>query len=51
MLKVTADIFSGRPNPQWVVSGENEAVVLQNLSASHAVAAMDSGFQALAIVD
>jgi hypothetical protein len=25
MLKITADVFSGRPNPVWLVDDENEA--------------------------
>lgn len=48
MIKVTADIFSGRPNPEWVIE-ENEAkAVLRKLSqAREAIAPLDSGFDGL----
>lgn len=32
MLKVTADIFSGRENPQWIVEGKEAQAVLKDLS-------------------
>lgn len=48
MIKVTADIFSGRPNPEWVVTGAEAEAVLRGLSQkSTAAAALDSGFQGL----
>jgi hypothetical protein len=48
MIKVTADIFSGRPNPEWFVSGPEAQAVLRGLSQkSTAAAALDSGFQGL----
>ena len=48
MIKVTADIFSGRPNPEWVVSGAEAEAVLRSLSEKRAAAAaLDSGFQGL----
>ncbi|MBI1841196.1 MAG: hypothetical protein HYR88_10130 [Verrucomicrobia bacterium] len=48
MIKVTADIFSGRPNPQWIVSGAEAATALRALSQQPAAAAnLDSGFQGL----
>ena len=48
MIKVTADIFSGRPNPEWVVSGTEAEATLRSLSQKPtAVAALDSGFQGL----
>lgn len=48
MLKVTADIFSGRPNPEWIVEGSEAEAVLKELALSRgAVAEMDSGFQGL----
>jgi hypothetical protein len=48
MIKVTADIFSGRPNPEWVVSGAEAEAVLRSLSQKTAAAAsLDSGFQGL----
>lgn len=48
MIKVTADIFSGRPNPEWVVSDAEAEAALRNLSQkSAAAAALHSGFQGL----
>ena len=48
MIKVTADIFSGRPNPEWVVSGTEAEAALRSLSQKTAAAAtLDSGFQGL----
>lgn len=48
MIKVTADIFSGRPNPEWVVSGAEAEAALRSLSQKTAAAAtLDSGFQGL----
>jgi hypothetical protein len=48
MIKVTADIFSGRPNPEWVVSGAEAEAALRSLSQTpNAAAALDSGFQGL----
>ena len=48
MIKVTADIFSGRPNPEWVVSGAEAEAALRGLSQKTAAAAtLDSGFQGL----
>lgn len=48
MLRVTADIFSGRPNPTWVVDDREAAAVLRDLAQQpDAAAAVDSGFQGL----
>jgi hypothetical protein len=48
MFKVTADVFSGRPNPEWTVDGDEAKAVLKELAlSSGAVAEMDSGFQGL----
>lgn len=48
MLRVTADLFSGRPNPSWVVMGDEVKAALRSLSqAPGAVAALESGFQGL----
>jgi len=48
MIKVTADIFSGRPNPEWFVSGTEADAALRSLSQRSGVAAtLDSGFQGL----
>ena len=32
MLRVTVDIFSGRPNPQWIVPFDNASNLLQNIA-------------------
>jgi hypothetical protein len=48
MIKVTADIFSGLPNPEWVVTGDDATTALRTLSQRPlAAAALDSGFQGL----
>ncbi|HEY5707549.1 MAG TPA: hypothetical protein VIS96_18470 [Terrimicrobiaceae bacterium] len=48
MIKITADIFSGRPNPEWIVSGEEAKAALRSLSGARgAVATLDSGFSGL----
>lgn len=48
MLKITADLFSGLPNPEWLVEGAEAASVLHDLATNrHAVASADSGFTGL----
>lgn len=48
MIKVTADIFSGRPNPQWVVNGAEAEAALRALAQEPGAAArLESGFQGL----
>lgn len=48
MLKVTADVFSGRENPQWVVEGKEAQTVLKDLAtARDAVADVNSGTEEL----
>jgi hypothetical protein len=48
MIKVTADIFSGRQNPQWIVSGTEAEAALRSLSQhTSAATTLDSGFQGL----
>jgi len=47
MLKITADIFSGRPNPEWIIEEAQAGPLLKDLSLSGAPAAMESGFQGL----
>jgi len=32
MLKITADIFSGRPNPQWIVAADEAQQILEQVS-------------------
>jgi hypothetical protein len=48
MLKVTADIFSGRPNPTWVVDGQEAQAVLRELALNRAawVAREELGLEA-----
>src|ERR1700712_3932818 len=48
MLRVTADIFSGRPNPSWVLQGSAANEILQRLGRSpSSKAGLDTGFQGL----
>jgi len=48
MIKVTADMFSGRPNPEWIVEGDEAVAVLKELALNRgAIAEMESGFQGL----
>jgi hypothetical protein len=48
MLKITADTFSGRENPQWVVEGKEAQTVLKELAlARGAFADAESGSQEL----
>ena len=48
MIKVTADIFSGRQNPEWVVTGDEAEAALRGLAQRPAAAAaLESGFQGL----
>src|SRR5947199_7968010 len=50
MLKVTADVFSGRENPQWLLEGNDAQAVLKELALNRgAVAELDSGFQGLGL--
>jgi hypothetical protein len=40
MLKITADVFSGRPNPAWVLTDEQEArTVLRELAQNRTLIA------------
>jgi hypothetical protein len=40
MLQITADVFSGRPNPSWILSDEKEArTVLRELSLNRRIVA------------
>lgn len=32
MLKVTVDVFSGRPNPQWIVAGDDARKLLESIA-------------------
>ena len=48
MLRITADIYSGRPNPSWVVDDREAAEILRNLAQQpDAALAVDAGFQGL----
>src|SRR5262245_54372289 len=40
MLQITADVFSGRPNPSWIISDEKEArTILRELSQNRRIVA------------
>ena len=48
MIRITADMFSGRQNPVWEVDGAEAESLLQEISRNQdAVAAMDEGYQGL----
>jgi hypothetical protein len=48
MLKVTVDIFSGRPNPSWVIDEKDAKPLLKEIIENKdAIADSDSGFQGL----
>lgn len=48
MLRITADIFSGRPNPEWMVEIHEAMELLQEVATDRsAIGAMDQGFQGL----
>lgn len=48
MLQVTVDIFSGRPNPSWVVDEKGAQDILKKIAKSpEVVADVDSGFEGL----
>lgn len=48
MLKVTVDVFSGRPNPSWIIDGPEGKEILKDLAMNHkAIDEEDSGFQGL----
>ncbi len=48
MLQVTADAFSGLPNPTWTVDADEARYLLQEISQNRSVvAAVNEGFQGL----
>lgn len=48
MIKVTADMFSGLPNPEWMVPENELRTVLRTIRGNrNALAPVDSGFQGL----
>ena len=48
MLQITADIFSGRPNPAWVVEADEAMKLLHEISQNQsAIAAVHEGYQGL----
>jgi hypothetical protein len=48
MLQITVDIFSGRPNPTWVVEADEATKLLQEISRNQsAIAAVHEGYQGL----
>jgi hypothetical protein len=34
MLKVTLDIFSGRPNPEWIIAGDEARAILETVAST-----------------
>ncbi|MBD1843926.1 hypothetical protein H6F89_11050 [Cyanobacteria bacterium FACHB-63] len=48
MLQVTLDIFSGRPNPSWILDDEEAKEILKQVSNNRGIiATADSGYQGL----
>jgi len=48
MLRVTLDIFSGRPNPSWILTETEAREVFQDIAKNRGVVAkVDSGYQGL----
>ena len=48
MFQITADMFSGRPNPTWTVEAEEAKTLMQEIAQNRsAVAAVDQGYQGL----
>jgi hypothetical protein len=47
MLRVTADVFSGRPNPEWIITDEQEArAALKEIAGARAVMAPQAPVEA-----
>ena len=43
MLRITADVFSGRPNPEWIIEDEQEAqALLKDMAAAPSALAADA---------
>jgi hypothetical protein len=48
MIRITADMFSGRENPVWEVEGDEAKTLLQEIGRNpESVAALDEGPQGL----
>jgi hypothetical protein len=48
MLQITADMFSGRPNPTWLVEADEATSLLKELSQNRStIATLDSDYQGL----
>lgn len=48
MFKVTVDLFSGRPNPSWIVEGPEAKRILKTLATNRgAIDTEDAGFKGL----
>ena len=48
MFQITADMFSGRPNPTWTVEAEEAKTLMQEIAQNRsAVGAVDQGYQGL----
>src|SRR4051794_35669843 len=47
MLQITADVFSGRPNPTWIITDEQEAKsTLKELAKERGLLAQSAGAEA-----
>ena len=48
MIQITADMFSGLPNPTWMVDGDEFKALMQEMAQNQsAITAVDEGFQGL----
>src|SRR5689334_10255762 len=48
MLQITVDMFSGRPNPTWLIEGDEARNLLQEIAQNQAaIAAVHEGYQGL----
>jgi hypothetical protein len=48
MLQITLDIFSGRPNPSWILDEQDAREILKNIAKNRGVVTeVDSGYQGL----
>ena len=48
MLRITADLFSGRPNPTWTAEADEARELFREISQNpSATGGLDEGFQGL----
>lgn len=48
MIKITVDIFSGRPNPSWIIDDDREKEIIDQISKNlQAISKIDAGYDGL----